>query len=243
MAAHAAGIPMANHQPTKPRLTRRNPWAPTLDGGYRPDVPLADAQDVARAGLPHPLHKYPFELRRNGSQTTRIGHPIAIHNFPMGLGFKAAAERALGRYERPQAEEDFSPHIDGGGREDGYRTCPQPIVLEASTILEAAGVSGCGGTLVWPGVHRLLGKLYLADPVGCEWVEGLVRDNAVAELAKREGILPVETLPRRGDVLFHDFFCGHTGSPNYSTVPRLMFQCRFGVPSSLKATRHGGNAF
>ena len=279
VAAHAAGIPMANHQPSRPRLARRNPWAPVLDGGYRPDRPLADPDgDPARSGMPHPLHKYPFELRRQGSRTTRIGYPTAINNFPMGMGFKAAADRSPGRYERPKTEEDFSPHIDGvsatrggtlvspllfgalppgevaaarthtslrsqGGREDGYRTCPQPIVLESSTVLEAAGVPGCGGTLCWPGLHRKLAKRYLEDPGGCEWVEGLVRDNAVAELAKRGGILPVETLPTRGDVLFHDFFCGHTGSPNHSTVPRLMFQCRFGVPSSLKATRHGGNAF
>ena len=77
----------------------------------------------------------------------------------------------------------------------------------------------CGGTLVWPGVHRLLGRRYLADPVGCEWVEGLVRDGAVAELAKREGILPVETLPRRGDVLFHDFFCGRTRRGRCAILP------------------------
>jgi hypothetical protein len=53
----------------------------------------------------------------------------------------------------------------------------------------------------------------------------------------------VETVPEPGDVLYHDFFCGHAGSLNSSTVPRLMFQCRFGIPSSLKATRHGGNVF
>ena len=46
-----------------------------------------------------------------------------------------------------------------------------------------------------------------------------------------------------GDVLFHDFFCGHSGSPNLSSVPRLMFQCRFGIASSLRGTRHGGNVF
>ena len=94
-----------------------------------------------------------------------------------------------------------------------------------------------------PGLHKLLAQRYFADPTGCEFVSGLVEDNAVAKLAKQHKILPVEMVPKGGDVLFHDFFCGHSGSPNHSTVPRLMFQCRFGTASSLKATRHGGNAF
>ena len=43
--------------------------------------------------------------------------------------------------------------------------------------------------------------------------------------------------------LFLDFLCGHSGSANTSDVPRLMFQSRFGIPSTLKGTRVGGNVW
>ena len=49
-------------------------------------------------------------------------------------------------WERRKTERDFSPHIDGGGAEDGWRVNPQPVPIQASTILDAAGVPGCGGT-------------------------------------------------------------------------------------------------
>ena len=146
VAVNASGLKMANHQPSRPRLTRRNPWAPRVDKGYRPDV-MVPNEDEPFGLWGDPRRKYPFELRQVGSRTTRIGYPVAIHNFPIGYGFKV--DRAPARCEKPQREDSFSPHIDGGGPEDGYRTCPQSIVLEASTILEAAGVTRCGGTLVW----------------------------------------------------------------------------------------------
>ena len=58
-----------------------------------------------------------------------------------------------------------------------------------------------------------------------------------------EGIRPMETLPAPGDVLFADFLCGHTGSSNRSAEPRLMFQSRFGIASTLGRERHGGNCW
>ncbi len=61
----------------------------------------------------------------------------------------------------PRSAADYTPHIDGGGEEDGWRVSPQPVPIQASTILGAAGTPGCGGTLVWPGMHRAMAREYL----------------------------------------------------------------------------------
>jgi hypothetical protein len=144
-AANAAAslFPVAPHLPTKPPLTRRNPHAPPTDHGYRTDL-----------GTPEGDPGYPFVLTKPGTRQTRRGYPIAIHNFPD----PAAAGSTDGP---PRSAAEYSPHIDGGGEEDGWRVSPQPVSIQASTILGAAGVSGCGGTLVWPGLHRAMAREYL----------------------------------------------------------------------------------
>ena len=74
--AAAALFPVAPHLPTRPPLTRRNPWAPPTDHGYQTDL-----------GTPEGDPGYPFVLtRHDGTRQTRRGYPIAIHNFPAGTG-------------------------------------------------------------------------------------------------------------------------------------------------------------
>lgn len=144
-AANAAAslFPVAPHLPTKPPLTRRNPYAPPTDHGYRTDL-----------GTPEGDPGYPFVLTKQGARQIRRGYPIAIHNFP--------DPAAVGSPDSPpRSAAEYSPHIDGGGEEDGWRVSPQPVSIQASTILGGAGVSGCGGTLVWPGLHRAMAREYL----------------------------------------------------------------------------------
>ena len=69
--AAAALFPVAPHQPSKPLLTRRNPWAPPVDRGYQPD---RGPRKIDPVGFPFVVN------RRKGSR--RLGYPVAIHNFP-----------------------------------------------------------------------------------------------------------------------------------------------------------------
>ena len=69
--ADAALFPVAPHLPSKPLLTRRNPWAPPVDRGYQPD---RGPRKIDPVGFPFVVN------RRKGSR--RLGYPVAIHNFP-----------------------------------------------------------------------------------------------------------------------------------------------------------------
>ena len=113
------------------------------------------------------------------------------------------------------------PHIDHAIKEHGHKTFPRAFRIAAMTFLSDVPPHG-GGTVVWPGSHRLLERLALSDPARFETMWALNQELPHAELGD-----PVEMTPRRGDVLFYSYLCAHAGSRNVSDQPRLALNAKW----------------
>jgi ectoine hydroxylase-related dioxygenase (phytanoyl-CoA dioxygenase family) len=79
-----------------------------------------------------------------------------------------------------------------------------------------------GGTVVWPGAHQKLRALAESDPEKYEMM--WVLNQSMKEVNLGE---PVETTPRRGDVLFYHSLCPHAGSKNISDRPRFALNMKW----------------
>ena len=109
---------------------------------------------------------------------TRPPQTVALNRFPVQVDDAVAMP---------------SPHTDYGASGDtGWRSCPQPCVIQSLVYLQAAGTRDAGNTHVWPGSHRNLAREYLSDPVKYEWMEALATDPGHTELVRRAGVAPVE---------------------------------------------------
>ncbi|HLJ53776.1 MAG TPA: phytanoyl-CoA dioxygenase family protein [Chthonomonadaceae bacterium] len=113
------------------------------------------------------------------------------------------------------------PHIDHAIREHGHKTFPRAFRIAAMTFLSDVEPYG-GGTVVWPGSHVLLERIARADPARCERMWALNQELPNIALGD-----PVETTPRRGDVLFYSYLCAHAGSRNTSGRPRLALNAKW----------------
>lgn len=113
------------------------------------------------------------------------------------------------------------PHIDHAIKEHGHKTFPRAFRIAAMTFLSDVPRHG-GGTVVWPGSHRLLEGLALSDPARFETMWALNQELAHVELGE-----PVELMPGRGDVLFYSYLCAHAGSQNVSDRPRLALNAKW----------------
>jgi hypothetical protein len=113
------------------------------------------------------------------------------------------------------------PHVDHAIKEHGHKTFPRAFRIAAMTFLSDVPRHG-GGTVVWPGSHRLLEQLALSDPARFETMWALNQELTRLELAD-----PVELTPKRGDVLFYSYLCAHAGSQNVSDQPRLALNAKW----------------
>jgi len=113
------------------------------------------------------------------------------------------------------------PHLDRSLADWRYRTFPRAYRIAALTYLTDVPHHG-GGTIVWPGSHRVLENLARAAPLKYRLLSTLNADLNAQMLGT-----PVELTPSRGDVLFHDYLCVHTGSENLSDTPRLALDCKW----------------
>ena len=113
------------------------------------------------------------------------------------------------------------PHIDHAIEEHGHKTFPRAFRIAAMTFLNDVPRHG-GGTVVWPGSHRLLEQLALSDPARFEMMCALNQELPKLNLGD-----PVETMPKRGDVLFYSYLCAHAGSQNVSDRPRLALNAKW----------------
>ena len=108
-----------------------------------------------------------------------------------------------------------NPHIDHAIKEHGHRTFPLPFRLATMTFLSDVPERG-GGTAVWPGSHQRIEALAHSDEDKYEYMWALNQDMERAELGD-----PIVLAPSRGDVLFYQCLCAHSGSANKSDHPRL----------------------
>ena len=113
------------------------------------------------------------------------------------------------------------PHIDHAIKEHGHKTFPRAFRIATMTFLSDVPPHG-GGTIVWPGGHRRLRALAESDPERYEYMWVLNGDMGRVGLSE-----PVELTPRRGDVLFYDCLCPHSGSRNVSDRPRLALNAKW----------------
>jgi hypothetical protein len=107
------------------------------------------------------------------------------------------------------------PHIDHAIKDHGHEVFPRAFKVATMTFLNDVPPHG-GGTVVWPGGHRQLLALAENDPEKYKMMYDLNRAWDRIDLAD-----PVETTPRRGDVLFYGYLTPHAGSRNVSDRPRL----------------------
>ncbi len=113
------------------------------------------------------------------------------------------------------------PHIDHAIKEHGHRTFPRAFRIAAMTYLSDVPPHG-GGTVVWPGSHRLIEALARSDHARYELMWSLGRALREIDLGP-----PVELTPIRGDVLFYHYLCAHAGSANTSRRPRLAMNMKW----------------
>jgi hypothetical protein len=133
------------------------------------------------------------------------GRAYAINVFP----------REGGAWEWPE------PHIDHAIREHGHRVFPRAFRIAGMAFLNDVPPHGAG-TVVWPGSHKKLEALARSDTNRYEMMWALNQDLGKVDLGA-----PVETTPRRGDVLFYHYLCAHAGSPNTSRQPRLALNMKW----------------
>ncbi len=113
------------------------------------------------------------------------------------------------------------PHLDHSIREHGHHVFPRAFRVAGMAFLSDVWPHGAG-TVVWPSSHKKLEALARSDPARYETMWALNQDLNTVDLGE-----PVETTPRRGDVLFYHYLCAHAGSQNTSTQPRLALNMKW----------------
>jgi hypothetical protein len=112
-------------------------------------------------------------------------------------------------------------HIDGYPGEAWH-----PFMVAATAYVFDVEPQG-GGTIVWPGSHRLVWEYFRAHP---EQIDGSFRTVFQAaghgwEVFHR-GIEPIEFTGQAGDVIVWHSWLSHDGSPNTRARPRYGFFAR-----------------
>ena len=118
-------------------------------------------------------------------------------------------------FPTPRAWEWPKPHIDHAIQEDAHPTFPPPFIIGCLIYLNDVPPHS-GGTVVWPGSHRLLERFAQANREKYKYMWTLNRDIPLAGLAA-----PIELTARAGDVFFYQYLCAHAGSLNTGSEPRL----------------------
>ncbi len=113
------------------------------------------------------------------------------------------------------------PHLDHTIKEHGYKTFPTPCRLAAMLFLNDVPKHG-GGTLIWPKSHLKAQALARSAPekFALMWQLGQA-------FRKLDIGAPVETTPKRGDILFYSIFTAHSGSMNVSSQPRFAMNAKW----------------
>ncbi len=123
---------------------------------------------------------------------------------------------AINAYPQPGEWSHPGPHIDHAIPEHGFQVFPRPMRL-ASLLYFNDVAPHSGGTVVWPGSHKIIEALAKSDPEQYALMAPLnqrIRDGYPIG----EGI---EVQSRAGDVLFYHYLCGHSGSTNAGSHPRF----------------------
>ena len=128
---------------------------------------------------------------------------------------------AINVFPTPGEWEWPRPHIDHAIKEHGHKVFPRAFRIAAMTFLSDIASHG-GGTVVWPSSYPVLERLARSDPERFEMMWALNQELPNVALAA-----PVETTPRRGDVLFYSYLCAHAGSRNTSSRPRLALNAKW----------------
>jgi hypothetical protein len=128
---------------------------------------------------------------------------------------------AINVFPTPGAWDWPGPHIDHAIKEHGHRVFPRAFRLAGMAFLTDVPPHGAG-TVVWPGSHKKLEALARSDPDRYEFMWALNQDLNKVDLGE-----PVETTPKRGDVLFYHYLCAHAGSKNASSQPRLALNMKW----------------
>jgi ectoine hydroxylase-related dioxygenase (phytanoyl-CoA dioxygenase family) len=107
------------------------------------------------------------------------------------------------------------PHIDHAREEDAHRTFPPPFSVGCLIYLSDIQPQS-GGTIVWPGSHRRLEQLAVANPERYKYLASLNRDIPQLDLG-----IPDEITACAGSALLYHYLCAHSGSTNSGTEPRF----------------------
>jgi len=121
-------------------------------------------------------------------------------------------------------QEEWKPwgaHIDHAIKEHGHKTFPYAFRLASMLFFSDVEPHG-GGTLVWPGSHLKTLALAKSNPEYYELMYTLNNELDKANLGEY-----VELTPKRGDILFYHYLCGHSGSMNVQNVPRLAMNAKW----------------
>jgi hypothetical protein len=113
------------------------------------------------------------------------------------------------------------PHLDHAIKKYEYPIFPRPFRIASMAYLSDVASHG-GATVVWPGSARRLREAAEREP---ERFRLMWQINE--ELSNRDLEEPVEITARRGDVLFYDYLCAHSGSMNVSDRPRLAMNMKW----------------
>jgi ectoine hydroxylase-related dioxygenase (phytanoyl-CoA dioxygenase family) len=73
-----------------------------------------------------------------------------------------------------------------------------------------------GGTIVWPGSHRVIEELAKSDPERYTLMATLNQELTKAPIGQ-----PQEVLAKAGDILFYHYLLAHSGSKNITLQPRF----------------------
>lgn len=107
------------------------------------------------------------------------------------------------------------PHIDHALAADNFDVFPRPMRL--ATLIYLGNVTEhAGGTVVWPGSHKQIQRLYDSDPI--KYKKMAVLNRSIRERPLGE---PIEVLADAGDVLLYHYLTAHAGSANTSAIPRF----------------------
>ena len=125
---------------------------------------------------------------------------FSLHTFP-----------SIGQWSWPH------PHIDHAIKSHGHKAFPRAFRIAAMLFHSNVELRG-GGTVVWPKSHHQIRALAESNSKKYEYMWVLNGDIHQLNLNP-----PVEMVPSRGDVLFYDVFCAHSGSKNITDRPRLAY--------------------
>jgi hypothetical protein len=186
------------------RLLGVDPEDPASWAGVKPAHQVFDSVELLACYTPS-MVAAAAELSGDPPETIRAPETAyAINVFPTD-----------GEWEWPR------PHIDHAIQEHGHKTFPRAFRIAAMTFLSDVEQHG-GGTVVWPGSHKVLESLAKRDPVKYEMMWSLNQELARLDLGS-----PLEVTPKRGDVLFYSYLCAHAGSRNTNPRPRLALNAKW----------------